>query len=80
MATEHPVEPREVAERVERYVNRELHDARQYENRSALDDSGVWSLHRLAAEIYALGFAAGGDVERIRADGDQERRREAADV
>jgi hypothetical protein len=46
-----------------------LADARNYENRSPLDDSGVWDLHRLAAQIYALGFDDGEIVAGIRARG-----------
>jgi hypothetical protein len=78
MATE-PVEPLEVAERVERYVDRELTDARKYDNRAPLDDSGVWSLHRLAAEIYALGFDAGEMVAGIRHRGERQRAEERSD-
>ncbi|MCW6003901.1 hypothetical protein K1W54_04795 [Micromonospora sp. CPCC 205371] len=70
------IEPREVAEAVERYVAQELAEARKYENRTPLDDSGVWSLHRLAANIFALGFAAGEQVADIRARGQRQRDRE----
>lgn len=67
------IEPREVAEAVERYVVAELADARKYENRKPLDDSGVWSLHRLAAKVFALGFEAGEQVAEIRARGQRDR-------
>jgi hypothetical protein len=76
--TEHVIEPREVAEAVERYVERELADARQYDNRTPLDDCGVWSLHRLAATIFALGFEAGEQVAEVRARGQQHRERDEA--
>jgi hypothetical protein len=70
---EHSIEPREVAEAVERYVAAELADARKYENRTPLDDSGAWSLHRLAANVFALGFEAGEQVTEVRARGQRER-------
>lgn len=60
------IEPREVAEAVERYVAAEFAESRKFENRKPLDDSGVWSLHRLAATVFALGFAAGEHVADIR--------------
>jgi hypothetical protein len=71
------VEPREVAEAVERYADRELADARKYDNRQPLDDSGVWDLHRLAAKVFALGFEAGEHVAEVRARGQRERDRDA---
>jgi hypothetical protein len=74
--TEHTVVPLEVAEAVERYVDRELADFRKFDNRAPFDGSGVWSLHRLAAHVYALGFDAGEGVAEIRARG--ERAREAS--
>ena len=50
------VEPPRVVMLVENYVDRELDDAARFENRSPFDASGVWSLHAVAAEIYALGW------------------------
>jgi len=44
---------------VEDYVEKALHDARQYTNSAPLDESGVYSLHRLAAAIYAEGWRDG---------------------
>jgi hypothetical protein len=44
---------------VDRWVDSELSDAAKYDNRAPLDDSGVWSLHRLAAKMYAAGWDAG---------------------
>lgn len=52
----YPIEPAAVVQAVDRYVRNELHDARHYDNRSPLDESGVYSLHLLAAEIYALAW------------------------
>jgi hypothetical protein len=74
---EYSIEPREVAEAVERYVERELADAAKYENRTPLDDSGVWSLHRLAASVFALGFESGEQVAEVRARGQRDRERAA---
>ena len=51
--------PTEVIRAVEEYVYSELSDAEKYDNSSPLDESGIWSLHRLAACIYQMGFAAG---------------------
>jgi hypothetical protein len=76
--SDHAIEPREVAEAVERYVERELADAAKYDNRTPLDDCGVWSLHRLAANVFALGFEAGEQVAEVRARGQQDRERDAA--
>lgn len=56
---EQPIETQDVAQRVEWYVDGELRDAEKYTNRTPLDDSGVYSLHRLAAEVYALGWREG---------------------
>lgn len=51
-----------VVQLVEEYVRSELSDYGKYTNRTAFDDSGVFSLHRVAAQIYAHGF---NDGERI---------------
>jgi hypothetical protein len=53
------VEPTPVVELVERYVSGELRDAEKYDNRQPLDETGVWSLHALAARIYAMGWEDG---------------------
>lgn len=63
------IEPTDVILKVEQYVDKEIHDAGEYSNRELLDQSGVWSLHALAAEIYALGFDDG-----ERAEGERSRR------
>jgi hypothetical protein len=72
------IEPREVAEAVERYVDAEFAEARKFENRRPLDDAGVWGLHRLAATVFALGFEAGEHVAEVRARGQRERERDRA--
>ena len=57
-----PIEPASVVQTVERYVDAELADVNKYENRSLLDESGIYSLHLLAADIYQAvedaGFSA----------------------
>ena len=52
----YPIEPAEIVQLVEGYVGKELRDAEQYDNRTPLDSSGVYSLHLLAAEIYAVAW------------------------
>lgn len=63
MTTERPIEPLAVAQDVESYVDGEHRDAAKYSNRDLLDDSGVYSLHELAARIYQRGFNDGRAVE-----------------
>lgn len=63
MTIERPVEPLAVAQDVESYVDGEHRDAAKYSNRELLDDSGVYSLHELAARIYQRGFNDGRAVE-----------------
>lgn len=59
--------PLALIEAVDRYVESELADAAKYDNRQPFDESGVWSLHRLAAEVYAAGWADGEAAEGERA-------------
>lgn len=58
--------PEQVVQAIEGYIRKELADAKQYENRVPLDESGIWTLHRLAASIYAKGFHHGCCVEAER--------------
>lgn len=60
------VEPRDVVDMVERYVDKAHRDAAKYSNSELLDDSGVWSLHKLAAEIYAAGYRDGETAESVK--------------
>lgn len=60
------IEPRGVIDLVEQYVRSELSDAKKYSNRTPLDESGIWSLHQLAAKIYAFGYAQGEEAESCR--------------
>lgn len=69
MSDEARISPAAVVQAVEDYVESELSDAARYDNREPLDESGIWSLHRLAAVIYAIGWADGerAAVTRLRA-------------
>lgn len=67
MATESNVEPYPVVQLVEQYVDDELQQARKYDNRTPLDESGVYSLHCLAAKIYSAGYMDGGNALAERA-------------
>jgi hypothetical protein len=58
--------PREATYEVEQYIQSELEAAARYDNREPFDASGVWSLHKLAADIYAAGWAEGEAVESER--------------
>lgn len=53
------IEPLRVVQMVEDYVRGQLDSAEQHTNRSPLDESGIWSLHDLAALVYAEGFESG---------------------
>lgn len=68
--------PSDMILEVEQYVTKELSDAAKYDNRTPLDDSGVWSLHQLAAQIYARGWADGEFAEAERGRGERRRERE----
>ncbi|MCR1785322.1 hypothetical protein KVF89_22470 [Nocardioides carbamazepini] len=74
---ERPPEPYAVSQLVEQYVSTELADAAQYSNRTPLDESGIWSLHALAAEVYALGWREGALVADDRESRAARRHREA---
>lgn len=68
--------PQGVVQTVEEYVYSELSNAEKYENRTPLDESGIWSLHRLAAQIYAMGFDAGERIEHERGRAERQRMRD----
>ena len=69
MKTEPHIVTPEVVRLVDEYVSAELADAKKYSNSTPLDESGVFSLHRLAAEIYAHGYSDGSSVEMVRHQG-----------
>lgn len=72
------IEPPNVIHLVDHYIDQEVRDAERYENRTPLDDSGAWSLHQLARDIYALGVADGAEQARARAGSQRQRERNAA--
>jgi hypothetical protein len=69
--------PSELVMRVDLYVDKELHDARKYDNREPFDYSGIYSLHSLAAEIYASGWRDGERAQATREQAQRYRDREA---
>lgn len=73
-----PVEPQEVVNLVEQFVDKTLRDAAEYINNEPLDESNVYSLHLLASEIYALGFNDGAMADAIRSQRQISRSREKA--
>lgn len=70
------VEPPAVVELIEGFVDDEHRDNARYDNRTLLDDSGVFSLHRAAAQIYAMGYRDGEMAQSARDRGDRRRERE----
>jgi hypothetical protein len=52
-------EPLPVSQEVEQFIYGEFSNAEKYDNRDLLDKSGIYSLHRLAARIYAMGYRDG---------------------
>ena len=68
------VEPKEIADLVEFFINDEHGNAAKYTNRTPLDESGAWSLHQLAGKIYAAGFEEGERAEGARWQGSRQRR------
>lgn len=67
----------DVANAVDEYVRKELHDADKFDNRTPLDESGIFSLHLLAARIFAKGYELGVDTSEARHHGEHMRRFEA---
>ncbi len=66
----------EVVQLVDEYVRRELADAQKYDNSTPLDESGIYSLHLLAAQIFAKGYELGQTTADARHHGEHMRRRE----
>lgn len=52
----YPIEPADVVQRVDRFVDKAHADAAKYDNVELLDEGQAFSLHLLAAEIYALAW------------------------
>jgi hypothetical protein len=72
------VEPFAVAQMVENFVSDQHRDAAKCENRTLLDDSGVYDLHAPAASVYALGFHEGTVTEGWRQNEMRRREHDAA--
>lgn len=66
--SDQPIETRAVAQEVEMFIDKEIEQVAKYENRQHMDESATFSLHQLAAQIYAMGWrdgaAVGADNER----------------
>ena len=62
---------------IETWVTGRFDRAAKYDNAELLDEDGVYTLHQLAAHIYALGFADGVGVQQTRETGDRMRQRAA---
>jgi hypothetical protein len=77
-AREHHVTTVEITQMVDDFIDREHCDAAKYTNRTPLDDSGAFSLHQLAADIYALGFSEGQRVEMFRKMQEHQRAKDRA--
>jgi hypothetical protein len=73
----HRILPRRAADGIEEFVEQRLADAEKYPNSEPLDESGVFSLYRLAATIYAQGYEDGESIAEVRASS---RRRRARDT
>lgn len=76
MTEQTPPEPEAVVMMVEQYVRNELAAEQAASNRKPLDESGIYSLHMVAARIYAAGFADGERAAERRADGERSRLRD----
>jgi len=72
------VEPKAVVDLVEEFVDDEHRDAGKWANRTPLDESGVFALHRMAADIYAAGFEEGERTEEARGRGRRQRKSDKA--
>ncbi|WP_087483547.1 hypothetical protein [Brachybacterium massiliense] len=75
MSVDTPI-PADVAQAVNDHIENELRQITQYDNREALDESGIGDLHRMAARIYALGYGAGRRYQAALAEGERRRERE----
>lgn len=74
MSTEPRILPAQLIQTVDEFAYCELADAAKYDNREPLDESGVHSLHRLAARIYAAGWDDGERAAASRASGERLRK------
>lgn len=71
------IEPTNIIQTVDMWIDKQLNDAAKYDNCELLDSSSCWSLHQLARTIYAHGVADGAMQERERASAQHHRDRKA---
>ncbi|URC17680.1 hypothetical protein SEA_TARDUS_65 [Gordonia phage Tardus] len=69
------IEPQPVQSIVDDVINRFARDARKHPRVDEIPESATHALHQLAAEVYAMGYADGVNVESNRQY--NERRRDA---
>lgn len=70
--------PADQVRAVDDFVDGEFSAADKYDNKTVLDDSGIYDLHTLAAAIYAAGWRDGDNAATTRASGERRRARVAA--
>jgi hypothetical protein len=80
MSNEPKFLPAELVHEVERFISSEHEAATKFSNREPLDESGAFTLHRLAARIFAAGVEAGEFAEAARDRGRRERERALGDT
>lgn len=67
MRTDQPrVEPSDVVEAVEQWITHALNASAKYSNHELLGADDAFTLHRLAAEVYAIGWEHGERAEARR--------------
>lgn len=67
--------PAPISKQVDRWVDEQFDSARKWSNSELLDSGSVFTLHRLAAEIYHAGWSEGELVGTERARAEQRRDR-----
>lgn len=74
------IEPEPVVQAVEQYVSGEHRAADQYDNKTPLDESGIYDLHTLAAQVYAMGWDDGERAAMRKAQAEMSRAEKAKKV
>ena len=67
----------DVVNQVDEYIRTETDQVQKYDNRAPFDESGIFSLHLLAAQIFAKGYELGQLSAEARHHGQYQRRRDA---
>lgn len=78
MTADHYVLPAQAVQDVEMWVDGCLDRSAKYDNAELLDENDVFTLHRLAAALYARGWQDGAMAERERNNGTRRRARSAS--